>query len=93
MGWDTKWVGVGMGWGWGPRMGFHHWGLRWGVRPMGWDGVGWGWVSYGGGTYCGDGVGMRSIMGFLPDVKEGPKGLPGLKTDFQTIPIAAQVFL
>ena len=36
---------------------------------------------------------MRSIMGFLPDVKEGPKGFPGLKTYFQTIPIAAQVFL
>ena len=37
---------------------------------------------------------MRSIMGFLPDVKEGAKGLPGLKvTDFGTIPIAGQVFL
>ena len=37
---------------------------------------------------------MRSIMGFLPDVKEGAKGCPGLKaTDFGTIPIAAQVFL
>ena len=32
---------------------------------------------------------MRSIMGFLPVVKEGPKGISGLKvTDFQTIPIA-----
>ena len=32
---------------------------------------------------------MRSIMGFLPVVKEGPKGMPGLKaTDFQTIPTA-----
>ena len=35
---------------------------------------------------------MRSIMGFLPVVKEGPKGLPGLKaTDFQTIPIAIPI--
>ena len=31
-------------------------------------------------------------MGFLPVVKEGPKGLPGLKaTDFQTIPIAIPI--
>ena len=34
---------------------------------------------------------MRSIMGFLPDVKEGAKGCPGLKTDFQTIPIAIPI--
>ena len=35
---------------------------------------------------------MRSIMGFLPVVKEGPKGMPGLKaTDFQTIPIAIPI--
>ena len=35
---------------------------------------------------------MRSIMGFLPVVKEGPKGLPSLKaTDFQTIPIAIPI--
>ena len=34
---------------------------------------------------------MRSIMGFLLDVKEGPKGLPGLKVDFQTIPIAIPI--
>ena len=35
---------------------------------------------------------MRSIMGFLPVVKEGPKGMPGLKaTDFQTIPIAIHI--
>ena len=35
---------------------------------------------------------MRSIMGFLPVIKEGPKGLPGLKvTDFQTIPIAIPI--
>ena len=35
---------------------------------------------------------MRSIMGFLPVVKEGPKGLSGLKvTDFQTIPIAIPI--
>ena len=34
---------------------------------------------------------MRSIMGFLPDVKEGAKGFPGLKTDFQTIPIAIPI--
>ena len=30
-------------------------------------------------------------MGFLPVVKEGPKGMPGLKVDFQTIPIAIPV--
>ena len=31
-------------------------------------------------------------MGFLPVVKEGPEGLPGLKvTDFQTIPIAIPI--
>ena len=35
---------------------------------------------------------MRIIMGFLPFVKEGPKGLSGLKvTDFQTIPIAIPI--
>ena len=35
---------------------------------------------------------MRSIMGFLPVVKEGAKGCPGLKvTDFQTIPIAIPI--
>ena len=35
---------------------------------------------------------MRSIMGFLPVVKEGAKGFPGLKaTDFQTIPIAIPI--
>ena len=34
---------------------------------------------------------MRSIMGFLPVVKEGPKGMPGLKVDFQTIPIAIPI--
>ena len=35
---------------------------------------------------------MRSIMGFLPVVKEGPKGMSGLKaTDFQTIPIAIPI--
>ena len=37
---------------------------------------------------------MRSIMGFLPVVKEGPKGLPGLKvTDFQTIPIDMNIYI
>ena len=30
-------------------------------------------------------------MGFLPDVKEGAKGFPGLKTDFQTIPITIPI--
>ena len=30
-------------------------------------------------------------MGFLPVVKEGPKGMPGLKVDFQTIPIAIPI--
>ena len=35
---------------------------------------------------------MRSIMGFLPVVKEGPKVMPGLKaTDFQTIPISIPI--
>ena len=35
---------------------------------------------------------MRSIMGFLPVVKEGPKGISGLKvTDFQTILIAIPI--
>ena len=35
---------------------------------------------------------MRSIMGFLPVVKEGPKGMSGLKaTGFQTIPIAIPI--
>ena len=35
---------------------------------------------------------MRSIMGFLPVVKEGPKGMSGLKvTDFPTIPIAIPI--
>ena len=35
---------------------------------------------------------MRSIMGFLPVIKEGPKGMSGLKaTDFQTIPIAIPI--
>ena len=30
-------------------------------------------------------------MGFLPYVKEGAKGCPGHKTDFQTIPIAIPI--
>ena len=30
-------------------------------------------------------------MGFLPVVKEGPKACPGLKVDFQTIPIAIPI--
>ena len=34
---------------------------------------------------------MRSVMGFLPYVKEGAKGCPGHKTDFQTIPIAIPI--
>ena len=34
---------------------------------------------------------MRSIMGFLPVVKEGRKGMPGPKVDFQTIPIAIPI--
>ena len=33
-----------------------------------------------------------ALIGFLPVVKEGPKGLSGLKaTDFQTIPIAIPI--
>ena len=33
----------------------------------------------------------RSLMGFLPVVKEGAKGFPGHKTDFQTILIAIPI--
>ena len=34
---------------------------------------------------------MRSTMGFLPVVKEGAKGCPSLKVDFQTVPIAIPI--